>query len=186
MKRCPWVDLNKPDYVRYHDEEWGVPVHDDRVLFEYLTLEAAQAGLSWYTVLCKRENYRAAYAGFDPQIGAQFGDADIERLLANPGIIRNRKKIVASINNARRFLEVQAEFGTFATYVWRFVNGQPIRNALASLKDYPATTPQSDALAKDLKKRGFSFLGSTTCYAFMQSVGLVNDHSKDCFLSTGK
>jgi DNA-3-methyladenine glycosylase I len=180
MKRCPWVDASKPDYVRYHDEEWGVPVHDDRVLFEFLVLESAQAGLSWYTVLRKRENYRVAYRNFDPVIVASFTEADVERLLLDPGLICNRKKIVASIANARRFLEVQAEFGTFAAYLWRFVDGTPIQRAPVSLADYPATTPESDALAKDLKKRGFSFLGSTACYAFMQSVGLVNDHSQDC------
>jgi DNA-3-methyladenine glycosylase I len=181
MNRCPWVDTTKPDYVRYHDEEWGVPVHDDRVLFEFLVLESAQAGLSWYTVLRKRENYRVAYAGFDPAIVARFTDADVERLLLDPGLIRNRKKIEASIANACRFLEVQAEFGTFAAYLWRFVDGTPIQRAPVSLADYPTTTPESDALAKDLKKRGFSFLGSTACYAFMQSVGMVNDHSRDCF-----
>lgn len=181
MIRCPWVDLSKPDYVRYHDEEWGVPVHDDRTLFEYLILESAQAGLSWYTVLRKREGYRAAYAGFDPLVVAGFTPGDVERMLLDPGIIRHRRKIESSILSARAFLEIQAGFGSFASYLWRFVDGRPIVHTLASMSDYPATTSQSDALAKDLRQRGFAFLGSTTCYAFMQAVGLVNDHSVDCF-----
>ena len=181
MIRCPWVDLSKPDYVRYHDEEWGVPVRDDGKLFEFLLLEAAQAGLSWYTVLRKREGYRAAYSGFDPQAVAAFTPLDVERLMLDPGIIRNRRKIEASISCARAFLEVQARFGTFASYLWAFVEGKPIVHDLNVLADYPATSPQSDTLAKDLKKRGFTFLGPTTCYAFMQAVGLVNDHSRDCF-----
>lgn len=181
MIRCPWVDLSKPDYVRYHDEEWGVPVHDDRTLFEYLILESAQAGLSWYTVLRKREGYRTAYAGFDPQVVAEFTPGDVERMLLDPGIIRHRRKIESSIVSARVFLEIQAAFGSFASYLWRFVDGRPIVHTLASMSDYPATTSQSDALAKDLRQRGFAFLGSTTCYAFMQAVGLVNDHSVDCF-----
>ena len=181
MIRCPWVDLSKPDYVRYHDEEWGVPVHDDRTLFEYLILESAQAGLSWYTVLRKREGYRVAYAGFDPLVVAGFTPGDVERMLLDPGIIRHRRKIESSILSARAFLEIQAGFGSFASYLWRFVDGRPIVHTLASMSDYPATTSQSDALAKDLRQRGFAFLGSTTCYAFMQAVGLVNDHSVDCF-----
>ena len=181
MIRCPWVDLSKPDYVRYHDEEWGVPIHDDRTLFEYLVLESAQAGLSWYTVLRKREGYRAAYAGFDPLVVAEFTPGDVERMLLDPGIIRHRRKIESSILSARAFLEIQAGFGSFASYLWRFVDGRPIVHTLASMSDYPATTSQSDALAKDLRQRGFAFLGSTTCYAFMQAVGLVNDHSLDCF-----
>jgi len=181
MNRCPWVDLSKPDYVRYHDEEWGVPVRDDRVLFEFLLLESAQAGLSWYTVLRKREGYRAAYADFDPQIVAEFTPGDVERLLLDPGIIRHRRKIESSIVSARAFLNVQAQFGSFASYLWRFVDGRPIVHSFESLSDYPSTTAQSDALAKDLKQRGFAFLGSTTCYAFMQAVGMVNDHSRGCF-----
>ncbi len=181
MSRCPWVDLSKPDYVRYHDEEWGVPVRDDRVLFEFLLLESAQAGLSWYTVLRKREGYRAAYAGFEPQVVAGFTPADVERLLLDPGIIRHRRKIESSIVSARAFLDIQAQFGSFASYLWRFVDDRPIIHSFASLSDYPSTTAQSDALAKDLKHRGFAFLGSTTCYAFMQAVGMVNDHSLDCF-----
>lgn len=181
-RRCPWVDLGKPDYVDYHDQEWGVPVHDDRLLFEFLTLESAQAGLSWYTVLRKRENYRAAFAGFDPEKVAKYGKRRVESLLRNPGIIRNRQKIEAAINNARKFLEVREEFGSFDAYIWRFVDGKPIvRNRLRTLKDYPATSPESDVLSDDLKRRGFKFVGSTICYAHMQATGMVNDHSLDCF-----
>ena len=181
MIRCPWVDLSKPDYVRYHDEEWGVPIHDDRTLFEYLVLESAQAGLSWYTVLRKREGYRAAYAGFDPLVVAGFTPEDVERMLLDPGIIRHRRKIESSIVSARAFLKIQSDFGSFASYLWRFVDGRPIVHAFSSTKDYPTTTSESDSLAKDLRQRGFAFLGSTTCYAFMQAVGLFNDHSLDCF-----
>ncbi|GAB6113656.1 DNA-3-methyladenine glycosylase I [Desulfomicrobium salsuginis] len=181
MIRCPWVDQAKPDYVRYHDEEWGVPVRDDRTLFEYLVLESAQAGLSWYTVLRKREGYRAVFAGFDPQAVAAFTPADVERLMADPGIIRNRRKIEAAVGNARAFLRVRESFGSFAEYLWRFVDGRPIVHTLRTLADYPVTIAQSDALARDLKSRGFAFLGSTTCYALMQATGLVNDHSLDCF-----
>lgn len=181
LARCPWVDLGKPDYVDYHDQEWGVPAHDDRLLFEFLTLESAQAGLSWYTVLRKRESYRAAFASFDPEKVAKYGRRKVESLLRNSGIIRNRKKIEAAINNARRFLEVQEEFGSFDVYIWRFVNSKPIVHRLKALKDYPATTPESDTLSKDLKQRGFKFVGSTICYAHMQATGMVNDHSLDCF-----
>ena len=181
MIRCPWLDLSKPDYVRYHDEEWGVPVHDDQVLFEFLILESAQAGLSWYTVLRKRAGYRAAFAGFDPAMVARFTTRDVDRLLLNPGIIRHRRKIEAAVANARAFLEAQARHGSFASYLWGFVDGRPIMHDIRTLADYPVTIPQSDALAKDLKQRGFAFLGSTTCYALMQAVGLVNDHSQDCF-----
>jgi DNA-3-methyladenine glycosylase I len=180
-RRCPWVDLSKPDYVEYHDKEWGVPVHDDRTLFEFLTLEAAQAGLSWYTVLRKRESYRIAFAGFDPKRVARYGRRQRESLLLNPGIIRNRQKILAAINNAQRFLEVQAEFNSFDRYIWRFVGGKPIVHKLRQLKDYPATSVESDALSKDLKKRGFKFVGSTICYAHMQATGMVNDHVLGCF-----
>jgi DNA-3-methyladenine glycosylase I len=179
--RCPWVDLNKPDYVAYHDKEWGVPVFDDRLLFEFLTLESAQAGLSWYTVLKKRENYRKAFENFLPEKVARFDQARIEELLLNPGIIRNRLKIEAAVQNARRFMEVQAEYGSFSTYLWDFVGGKPKINPLRKLSDYPATSRESDALSKDLKHRGFKFLGSTICYAHMQATGLVNDHSVDCF-----
>ena len=179
--RCPWVDLSKPDYVEYHDQEWGVPVHDDKVLFEFLTLEAAQAGLSWYTVLRKREAYRQAFAGFDPEKVARFGKRQIEALIKNPGIIRNRAKIVSAINNAARFLDVQEEFGSFDSYIWRFVDGRPILHHLRKLNDYPSTSAESDAMSKDLKQRGFKFVGSTICYAHMQATGMVNDHVTDCF-----
>ena len=179
--RCHWVDLTKPDYVAYHDTEWGVPVYDDNKLFEFLTLEAAQAGLSWYTVLKKRDSYRTAFAGFDPVKVAAFDDAKAAELLQNPGIIRNRLKVAAAINNAARFLEVQAEFGSFSNYQWRFVNGAPQQNRIASPADYRATSPESDALSKDLKKRGFKFVGSTIIYAHMQACGMVNDHHVDCF-----
>jgi len=179
--RCPWVDLTKPDYVEYHDKEWGVPVHDDRILFEFLTLEAAQAGLSWYTVLRKRENYRKAFDGFDPKKVAKYDDKKVEQLLGNAGIIRNRAKILAAINNAQRFLEVQKEFGSFDAYIWKFVNGKPIVNKPKALKDYVPTSPESNAMSKDLLRRGFKFVGSTICYAHMQATGMVNDHTVDCF-----
>jgi DNA-3-methyladenine glycosylase I len=179
--RCPWVDLTKPEYVEYHDKEWGVPVHDDRTIFEFLTLEAAQAGLSWYTVLRKRQSYREAFAGFDPQKVARYGKKQIEALLKNPGIIRNRLKITAAVNNAGKFLQVQNEFGSFDAYIWRFVDGKPFVNRLKTLKDYPATSRESDALSKDLKQRGFKFVGSTIIYAHMQATGMVNDHAESCF-----
>ncbi len=179
--RCPWVDMTKPDYVAYHDNEWGVPVYDDRILFEFLTLESAQAGLSWYTVLRKREGYRLAFENFDPEKVARFDQAKMEALMLNPAIIRNRLKIHAAVNNARKFLEVQAEFGSFSNYIWRFVDGKPKANGPESMEDYAATSKESDALSKDLKKRGFKFLGSTVCYAHMQATGMVNDHSWDCF-----
>ena len=179
--RCPWVDLTRPDYVEYHDHEWGVPVHDDRVMFEFLTLEGAQAGLSWYTVLRKRNSYRKAFAGFDPEKVARYGKRQIGALLENEGIIRNRLKILAAINNAKKFLNVQDEFGSFDHYIWRFVDGQPAVHSIHALKDYPATSPESDALSKDLKQRGFKFVGSTICYAHMQATGMVNDHVIGCF-----
>ncbi len=179
--RCPWVDLSKPDYVVYHDREWGVPVYDDRLIFEFLTLEAAQAGLSWYTVLKKRENYRVAFDNFEPEKVARFNRARVEKLLQNPGIIRNRLKIESTVNNAQKFLEVQQAFGSFSKYIWAFVGGKPRINTVRKLSDYPATSPESDALSNDLKKRGFKFLGSTVCYAHMQATGMVNDHSVDCF-----
>ncbi|MDO3379625.1 DNA-3-methyladenine glycosylase I [Geoalkalibacter halelectricus] len=179
--RCPWVDFGKPDYVAYHDEEWGVPVHDDRRIFEFLVLESAQAGLSWYTILRRRDNYRRLFDNFDPLRVARFDDAKIEELLRNPGIIRNRAKVRAAVNNARRFLEIQEHFGSFAAYIWRFVDGRPLVNELRTLADYPATSPESDALSRDLKQRGFQFIGPTICYAHMQATGLVNDHSLDCF-----
>jgi DNA-3-methyladenine glycosylase I len=179
--RCPWVDLSKPDYVDYHDKEWGVPVHDDRGLFEYLTLEAAQAGLSWYTVLRKRENYRIAFDRFDPEKVAKYDEQKVQELLANPGIIRNQAKIRAAINNAQRFLEIQEAFGSFDTYIWKFVDGKPIVIEIRELGDYPAVTRESDALSKDLRQRGFKFVGSKVCYAHMQATGMVNDHTIDCF-----
>lgn len=180
-RRCPWVDLSKPDYVEYHDKEWGIPVYDDRIIFKFLTLEAAQAGLSWYTVLRKRDHYRQAYKDFTPEKVARFTASVIERLIQNPGIIRNRLKIEASVNNARRFLEVQKDYGSFSNYIWGFVDNKPKVNAIKTLADYAATSRESDALSYDLKKRGFKFMGSTICYAHMQATGMVNDHSIDCF-----
>jgi len=179
--RCPWVDLAKADYVDYHDKEWGVPVYDDRLIFEFLSLEAAQAGLSWYTVLKKREQYRVAFDNFDPVKVAGFDTQRIQKLLQNPGIIRNRLKIESTVNNARRFLEIQGNFGSFSTYIWGFVGGKPKINNIRKLSDYPATSLESDALSKDLKKRGFKFMGSTICYAHMQATGMVNDHALNCF-----
>ncbi len=179
--RCPWVDPTKPDYVAYHDEEWGVPLHDDRLLFEFLILEGAQAGLSWYTVLRKRENYRRLFDGFDPHKVARYDEEKIAALLQNPGIIRNRAKLAAAVANARAFLAVQEEFGTFDAYLWRFVDGRPIVGEVRTAADYRATSPESDALSKDLRRRGFAFVGSTICYAHMQAVGMVNDHTHDCF-----
>lgn len=179
--RCPWVDLSKPLYVSYHDEEWGVPVHDDRAMFEHLALECAQAGLSWYTVLSKRENYRRAFCDFDPSRIAAFGPAEVDRLLGDAGIIRNRAKIEAVIGNARAWLELQAREGSFASFLWGFVGGHPRVEVRRSLRDYPVTTAISDALARELKRRGFRFVGSTSCYAHMQATGMVNDHVVDCF-----
>nr|WP_026946265.1 DNA-3-methyladenine glycosylase I [Algoriphagus marincola] len=178
--RCPWC-LGFPQYIEYHDREWGVPVYNDKVHFEFLVLESAQAGLSWATILKKREGYRKVFADFDYQIVAEFPDSYVEELLQDPGIIRNKLKIKAAINNARRFMEIQEEFGSFSKYIWSFVGGKPIQNQLQNMKDAPATSPESDKLAKDLKKRGFKFLGSTTIYAHMQATGLVNDHLVDCF-----
>ncbi|MCK6375271.1 MAG: DNA-3-methyladenine glycosylase I [Zoogloea sp.] len=180
LVRCAWCGAD-PLYQAYHDTEWGVPLHDDRALFELLTLEGAQAGLSWLTVLKKREGYREAFAGFDPAVVARFTDADQARLMQNPGIVRNRLKISSTIDNARAFLAIQAEFGSFDAWLWRFVDGQPIINSPATLADVPARTALSDTLSKALKKRGFRFVGSTICYAFMQAAGLVNDHTTDCF-----
>ncbi len=179
--RCPWVDLSKPAYIAYHDKEWGVPVHDDRLLFEFLTLESAQAGLSWYTVLRKRENYRTAFDDFDPQKVALYDNRRIEALLADAGIIRNRRKILAAVGNAGRFIEIQAQFGSFDAYMWRFVNGRPVVNEPKTMADYPAFSPASEAMSKDLRQRGFKFVGPTICYAHMQAVGMVNDHAIDCF-----
>jgi DNA-3-methyladenine glycosylase I len=167
--------------AEYHDSEWGVPVHDDQKLFEFLILEGAQAGLTWQTILNKRENYRKAFDGFDPAKVATYTEGDVARLLADPGIVRNRLKVRAAIGNARAFLEVQREFGSFDRYLWQFVGDQPIKNTFKSLAEIPAKTKESDALSKDLLKRGFKFVGSTICYAFMQAVGMVNDHTVDCF-----
>jgi DNA-3-methyladenine glycosylase I len=178
--RCAWCGTD-PLYVRYHDQEWGVPVHDERRHFEFLILEGAQAGLSWITILRKRENYREAFAAFDPARVARFGKREAARLLKNPGIVRNRLKIESAIKNARAFLDVQDEFDGFDKYVWRFVGGKPIQNHRTHMKQIPARTPESDTLSKDLKKRGFSFVGSTIIYAHMQAVGMVNDHVVGCF-----
>lgn len=181
LTRCPWVDLDKPDYIAYHDAEWGVPVHDDRRMFEFLILESAQAGLSWYTVLRKRDSYRKAFDHFDPERVARYDERQLRSLLQNPGIIRNRQKIQAAINNARRFLEVQDAFGSFDAYIWRFVDGRPIIHEIRSIETYPSQSPESKALSKDLKNRGFQFVGPVICYAHMQATGMVNDHILDCF-----
>ena len=177
--RCRWA--RTPLSIAYHDTEWGVPVHDDRILFEFLTLGGAQAGLSWETILRKREAYREAFLGFDPARVARFTPARIERLLRNPGIVRNRLKIMSAVRNARAFLAIQQEFRSFGAYVWGFVGRAPRVNRWRTLQEVPARTPESDALSRDLLRRGFKFVGSTICYAFMQAVGLVNDHTTDCF-----
>lgn len=179
--RCAWPLKGGELELRYHDEEWGVPAHDDAQHFEFLVLEAAQAGLSWSTVLRKRENYREAFAQWDPGKVARFTPARVERLMQNPGIIRNRLKIESAVSNAREFLKVQAEFGSFDRYIWGFVNGQAVVNRWKALSELPATTPLSDAVSKDLKKRGFRFVGSTVIYAHLQACGIVNDHTVDCF-----
>src|SRR5712691_5129046 len=178
-RRCPWC-LGSEQYLRYHDEEWGVPVHDDRRLFEFLILEGAQAGLSWSTILNKRDNYRRAFARFDPEKVARFGAREVRKLLGDAGIVRNRLKIESAIGNARAFLEVRREFGSFDAYLWGFVDGRPLQNR-RRMKQVPARTPVSDALSRDLKRRGFRFVGSTIVYAFMQAVGMVNDHLTNCF-----
>jgi DNA-3-methyladenine glycosylase I len=179
MNRCAWAERS-PEERLYHDLEWGTPVHDDRLLFEFLILEGAQAGLSWTTVLRKRDAYRLAFDGFDPERVARYDDGKLAELLANPGLIRNRLKIAAAVTNARSFLEVRDAFGSFDAYLWRFVDGQPRQNAWKSMAEVPARTPESDAMSKDLRKRGFTFVGSVICYAFMQAVGMVNDHTVDC------
>lgn len=180
-KRCEWSGDVHEAYLAYHDEEWGVPVHDDCKQFEFLILEGAQAGLSWWTVLNKRVGYRRAFADFDPEKVARFSAKRVERLLENPGIIRNRLKVNAAVTNARAFLDVQAEFGSFDAYIWRFVEGRPVQNRWRRMTDVPATTTTSDALSKDLKQRGFKFVGSTIVYAHMQATGMVNDHLTSCF-----
>ena len=179
MKRC-W-ELTDPMMIAYHDDEWGVPVHDDLRHFEFIVLDGFQAGLSWAIILKKRENMRRAFRAFDPARVAKFTDKDVRRLLADPAVIRNRLKIQAAIGNARRFLEVQKEFGSFDAYIWKFVGGRTIRNGLLTLKDMPVTSPESDAMSRDLKSRGFKFVGSTICYSYMQAAGLVNDHTTACF-----
>ena len=180
IKRCPWPgdDLSM---IEYHDTEWGVPLHDDRRIYEFIVLEGMQAGLSWSTVLRKRENFRVAFKNFDPNMVAKFTRADVARLLSNPGIIRNRLKVEAAVHNAQAFLAVQKEFGTFDKYMWQFVGGKPIRNRFRALSEIPATSPESDRFSKDLKQRGFKFVGSTIVYAHMQATGMVNDHLVDCF-----
>src|SRR6266849_5427446 len=179
MDRCPWAKTDL--YVQYHDGEWGVPVHDDRLLFEFLILEGAQAGLSWETILKKRKNYREAFDQFEPGLVAKYGQKKRMSLLADAGIVRNRLKIEAAIQNAQMFLAVQDEFGTFDKYIWGFIGNEPKQNAWKSHTDVPAKTPESDAMSKDLKRRGFKFVGSTICYAFIQAVGMVNDHLVECF-----
>jgi DNA-3-methyladenine glycosylase I len=178
-QRCGWAKGEL--YVQYHDAEWGVPVHDDRILFEFLILEGAQAGLSWETILKKRESYREAFDSFDPAIVARYGRRKIESLLANPGIIRNRAKVEAAVQNAQALLAVQEECGTFDRFIWSFIGGNPRQNTWKSLSEVPGRTPESEAMSKDLRKRGFKFIGSTVCYAFMQAVGMVNDHLVPCF-----
>jgi DNA-3-methyladenine glycosylase I len=180
LKRCQWSGMD-PLYVEYHDKEWGVPLHDDRKLFEFLVLEGMQAGLSWITILRKRENFRAAFAGFDPGKVARFGKRDVKRLMADAGIVRNELKVHAAITNARAFLRVQEEAGSFDKYLWQFVGGVPKVNRRRGMKDIPASTPESDAMSKDLKARGFKFVGTTICYAHMQATGMVNDHVTSCF-----
>ncbi|MEJ5248193.1 DNA-3-methyladenine glycosylase I [Caldilinea sp.] len=180
LGRCGWAE-GDPLYLAYHDEEWGVPVHDDRKLFEMLCLEGAQAGLSWLTILRKRAHYRVAFDGFDPAKVAEYDETRVASLLADPGIVRNRLKVEAFIRNARAFLEVQAEFGSFDAYIWSFVGGAPLVNRRRTLQELPAQTPESVAMSKDLRRRGFTFVGPTICYAFMQACGLVNDHLVSCF-----
>ncbi len=179
MDRCDWAASGL--MIPYHDEEWGVPLHDDRMLFEFLILEGAQAGLSWNTILNKRENYRSAFDDFDPATVAGYGDAKVQSLLADAGIVRNRLKIASAIRNAKAFLKVVEEAGSFDSYIWGFVGGSPINNNRKSMSEVPATTAESDAMSKDLKARGFKFVGSTICYAYMQATGMVNDHTVDCF-----
>ena len=181
ITRCEWAQNTFPAYEKYHDEEWGVPVTDDRVHFEFLILEGAQAGLSWSSILKRREGYRQAFAGFDPEAVAAFTDNDVKRLLADEGIIRNRLKVASAITNAKRFLAVQDEFGSFNDYIWRFVDGKPLVNQWKSAKEIPARSEISDALSKDLKKRGFSFVGSVIMYSHLQACGLINDHTTNCF-----
>lgn len=181
MQRCPWLPPNKPVYETYHDEEWGVPVYDDRVLFEFIVLESAQAGLSWETVLNKRENYRKHFHNFVPQKVAKMTQADIDRIIQDPGVIRHRRKLETTITNAQAFLKIAGEWGSFSNYLWHWVDRKPIVNHWKKLQDIPAVTDLAKAIAKDMKKRGFIFFGPTICYAYLQAVGVVNDHTMDCF-----
>ena len=178
--RCNWAGPEEI-YIKYHDEEWGVPLHDDKKMFEFFCLEFFQAGLSWITILKKRENFRKAFDSFNPERVSKYSQKKIDELMENKGIIRNRLKILAAINNAQKYFEIQEEFGSFAKYLWSFVQGETIQNKFKSMKEVPATSPESDAMSKDLKKRGFKFVGSTICYALMQATGMVNDHLEDCF-----
>lgn len=180
ISRCPWAGTD-PLYIRYHDAEWGVPVHDDRRLFEFIVLEGAQAGLSWLTILKKRENYRRAFDRFEPEKVARYGEAKIARLMSDPGIVKNRRKIEAAVNNARAFLKVREAFGSFGRYMWQFTGGRPIQHRFETMAQVPARTPESEAMSRDLKRRGFTFVGPTICYAHMQAVGMVNDHLVGCF-----
>lgn len=180
-KRCAWAEDSEPRMQKYHDIEWGVPVHNDRKLFEFFILEGAQAGLSWQTILNRRSNYRKAFDNFNARKIATYTSRDIKRLLGNAGIIRNRLKVEATVDNAKRFLEVKKQFGSFDKYIWQFVGGKPIKNRFRKLSELPAQTKESEAMSRDLKKRGFRFVGPTICYAFMQAVGMVNDHTTDCF-----
>ena len=179
-KRCTWCGSD-PLYVAYHDKEWGLPIHDDQLLFEFLILEGAQAGLSWLTILKKRENYRKAFDAFNPKVVANYTEDDINRLMADAGIVRNRLKIESAIKNAQGVLKIQAEFGSFDAYLWKYVDGRPLQNKWKTLEDIPVQTQISETMSKDLKKRGFNFVGPTICYAFMQAIGMVNDHTTDCF-----
>ncbi len=181
LKRCGWVDLKNDLYIAYHDKDWGVPVYDDRLLFEMLILEGAQAGLSWATILKKRENYKKAFDNFEPDLVAKYDDEKIEELLNNKGIVRNRRKVNSAVRNARVFLEIQKEHGSFSNYIWAFVDGKTIHNSYKDYREAPAKTELSDLISKDLKKRGMNFVGSTIIYAFMQAIGMVNDHETDCF-----
>jgi len=179
--RCAWVSTEDPLYAAYHDQEWGVPVHDDRLLFEFIILEGFQAGLSWRTILLKRENFDQAFDHFEPLLISQYDDQKIAELLSNPGIIRNRLKVNAAVTNARAFLAVREEFGSFDAYLWQFVGGKPLQNSWKTISEIPARTPESDLMSKDMIRRGFKFVGSTICYAHMQATGMVNDHTTDCF-----
>lgn len=181
IKRCAWVNLDNPNYVQYHDEVWGEPVYDDRLLFEMLILEGAQAGLSWETILNKQKNYKKAFDDFNPAIVAMYDESKKSELMSNPGIVRNRRKIQSAIKNANVFLEIQKEFGSFSTYLWSFVEHKPIKNHFSSLSEVPTSSPLSDRISKELKKRGMSFVGTTIIYAYLQAVGVVNDHTLDCF-----